>query len=73
MTFKIQETTITVDLETNKLLTSRIINGKLWKLVVTLKANEVSGLADFVAKCERIAKLGEGMYKELSMISELGA
>lgn len=65
MTIKLQDTTITIETRESRLLSSRIISGKLYKLEVPLKSTNSDELVD---KCEKLSKLTNDMFKVFSNI-----
>lgn len=64
LTIKQNTTTITIDVTNNILLTSRLINNKLYQLPMELDGT----IGDCAAKCNRVSKLSDENYAEFSRI-----
>jgi hypothetical protein len=64
-TMALEELTTTMTITETKLLTSRIVNNKMLRLNVELDGT----MLDMLTKCERVSKLSNDIYLELSRIS----
>ena len=58
------ELTTTITIEETKILTSRLLDNKMVRLDVELDGTMV----DMIAKCERVSKLTNDMYKMLANV-----
>ena len=66
MTFKLKDTTITIEEDTEEIITSRILHSKPRKLIVKLDGT----LEDFLSKCVRTSSLPNELYEEFSELSK---
>jgi len=66
MTFKLKDTTITVEEDCKQITTSRIIHSRPRKLLINIDGT----LEDFLSKCVRTSGLSEELYEEFCELSK---